>query len=132
MKYALLSRTFRSGGSTTLGPGQIATSRVVWSCGVLFERVGDNRATKSVFCGLIGAAVDFTGLFDDFGLVARSSIRPRRKAEFEWVGMVRVSLGRRTAIAQTAGVRRGLLLTNRTVPCVPSRVCPHDSEDQNS
>ena len=65
MKCALLSRTFRSGGWTALGPGQIATSRVVWSCRVIFERVGDNRATKSVLCGLIGTAVDIWRLHHD-------------------------------------------------------------------
>ena len=54
MKYALLSRTFRSGGTTTSGPGQIATGRVVWSCGVLSERVGDSCATKNDFCDLSG------------------------------------------------------------------------------
>ena len=34
-----------------------------------------------------------------------------RKAEFEWVGMVGVGLGRRTDIAQTVGVGRARLQT---------------------
>ena len=35
----------------------------------------------------------------------------RRKAEFEWVGMVGVGLGRRTDIADTVGVGRECVLS---------------------
>ena len=119
MKYALLSRTFRSGGTTTLGPGQIATGRVVWSCGVLSERVGDSRGTKMTFAALsgllwaFGDSVETVETSRDCGDIVRLLVTwhgvqsgSRRKAEFEWVGMVSVGLGRRTDIAQTVGVGR--------------------------
>jgi len=44
-------------------------------------------------------------------LVARSSIRPRREAEFEWVCTVGVGVGMRTAITQTADVPRACVIT---------------------
>ena len=108
-----------------MGPGQFATGRVVWSCGVLYPFISVCKTvvrqilTFAALSGLLWAfgdcgrvetvetlrdCGDFTRLLVTWHGVQSGS---RRKAEFEWVGMVGVGLGRRTAIAQTAGVRRG-------------------------
>ena len=47
MRCAQWRRTCGSGGTATLGPGRVATGRVVWLCGVVCERVRGSRVTKN-------------------------------------------------------------------------------------